>query len=90
MARTYNVKNLAIPISIYEGLETKMKEEGRLGSFTAYASEILNRYINGSLMSEELLRTKILQQIQETQRPAIDVRGHRPAKEKRGSKHNAA
>lgn len=100
MARTYDVKNLSVPKSIYEALETKMKKEGRLGSFTAYASEILSRYISGALVSEELLHAKIeaelrttfLQEMQgrDVQRPAVEVKAHRPAKEKHGLKNKAA
>jgi hypothetical protein len=95
MARTYDVKNLSVPRIIYEALEAKMREEGRLGSFTAYASEILSRYISGTLVSEELLRAKVEAELrktigQEAHRSVVDVKAHRPAKENRGAKHKAA
>lgn len=92
MARTYPVKNISVPSSILEALEAKKQQEGRLGSLTAYASEILSRYINGSLVSEELLRAQIAAEptlFSETPRPTIKVKAHQPTKEDSGFKRKA-
>ena len=100
MSRTYAVKNLSIPTGILEALEAKKEKEGRLGSLTAYASEILSRYVKGTIVSEELLRAKIESELQtkfldglqgrDTQAAAIKVRAHRPPKDDRGSSEKVA
>jgi hypothetical protein len=99
MSRTYDVESISVRTSIYEALEAKMKAEGRFGSLTAYASEILNGYINGTLVNKELLRAKIeselrkeiiadLQEIEAFRKP-VQAKAHRPAKETLGLKQKA-
>lgn len=85
MARTYRVKAVALSVVILEAIDDKMEKEGRLGSRTAYISEILTRYASGAIEREVRaklepeLRTKILQELQwGADRSSIRVRAHRP------------